>query len=408
MNTNNRYKKATKAALIILAVLLMTTGCSRVENEQPVELPEPIMIETPQPPEPLPTERPAYIPGIEELSTLPALETLVITQGFTAADLDGQTLSLEWLLSEEADYYLLCILDELDQINRIEILWPDTQSWQFSNFEGASVLLLGFSDRGVDGMDDDIIVAAYLQRIVYMPEDNAEPAETPQPKEDEEKPSPKPTAKPTVKPAPEPNKYYVIVDKSKFTFAVFEYESQTGDYTKRVKQFPCALGGRSTPSGTFSIGNKGTWKTWKSGQYSPYHTSYANGLYFHGPLYTAKSFDSLMASSYNGIGTNGTAGCIRTTVEGAKWVFDNLKAGTVVEITASSDRVSKVSKPALIASQPGWDPTDPQKPALPEPTPTPTPAPTPTPTPTPTPAPTPAPTPEPTPTPDADEDEKAA
>lgn len=351
------------------------------DTPKPTETSMPTPTETPMP---TPAERKAYIPGIDEIKTIPEIETLALTDGFSSAVFDGHTLMLKWQIINQADYYLLCVLNEDENIIHIEILWADTESWNIADYQGSAVLLLSFMDMGEDGMEDDVVAAAYLLRIQPEPEDIPEPEPAPKP-EEKPKATLKPTPKPTPKPEPEPERYYIIVDKSKFTFAVFEYEKKTGDYTKRVKQFPCALGGRSTPSGKFKIGNKGTWKTWNSGQYSPYHTSYANGLYFHGPLYTGKTFDSLIASSYNAIGTDSTAGCIRTTVEGAKWVFDNCKAGTVVEIVSGSERVSRVTKPALDFALLGWDPTDPKKPEAPKPTPTPAPEPTPTPTPTPVP-----------------------
>ncbi len=69
-------------------------------------------------------------------------------------------------------------------------------------------------------------------------------------------------------------------------------------------------------------------------------------------------------SYYNDIGTAASSGCLRTTFEGAKWVYYNCPAGTIVKIVSSSDMVDKVEKPPLDPAYPRWDPTDPDKPYL--------------------------------------------
>ncbi|MBN1775092.1 MAG: L,D-transpeptidase, partial [Clostridiales bacterium] len=208
--------------------------------------------------------------------------------------------------------------------------------------------------------------------------------------------APKATATPKPTPTPKPpNKYMIIVDKADCAFAVFARDDN-GEYTQKVVTYPAALGGSKTPVGTYKIGSKMAWKTWNMSprEYSPYTSTYSTGKYFHGPLYYSKSFDTLDAAYYNGIGSpNVTGGCVRTTVAGARFVYYNCTAGTVVQIVSSSDLVSYPGKPPIDPDFPTWDPTDPAKPT---PSPTPTPTPTTEPTATPTTEPTPTTTPEPT------------
>lgn len=385
--SNKKYKVVAKfAAMLLVAVIISVVFVPGLtENEKeiaalPAETPELIIKSEPSEPLPIPEPivRAAYIPDIDELAAIPSFEALSSIGDFLQADIDEEgTLSLLWKQSSAIDYYLLYALDEDGEILQTEILWPNSVSWNFYDFYGFKVMLLGFKDMGEDGIDDDTVVFCLMRRIEQQPQDTPELTEKPTS-------TPKPTATP--KPPAEPNKYYIIVDKSKFTFAILEYEEETGKYSKRVRQFPCALGGSATPSGKFKIGSKGEWKTWSSTSFSPYHTRYASGLYFHGPLYSKKDdFGALKPYSYNQIGTTASQGCIRTTVAGALWVYKNCKPGTVVEIVKSSDRVSKITKPSIDPAFPNWDPTDPNKPKKPEPMPTPTPAPTPTPTPSPTP-----------------------
>ena len=362
---------ALLALVIFSAALVPTFLKSEMEAAEPPAQTTELTVGTEplkQLPTPAPVARAAYIPDIDELTAIPSFEELLTAGDFSRADIDEEgTLSLLWNQSGAADYYLLYALDENGGALQTEILWPNTGGWNFGNFIGAAVMLLGYKDMGEDGMEDDTVVYSLVKHFELSPEETPEFTEG-------AKSTPKPPAAP--KPPAKPNKHYIIVDKSKFTFAIFEYEEETRAYTKRVNQFPCALGGSATPSGKFKIGTKGEWKKWSSTSFSPYHTRYANGLYFHGPLYKIKGdFGSLKPESYNQIGTNASHGCIRTTVAGALWVYKNCKAGTVVEIVKSSDKVSKATKLSIDPDFPAWDPTDPRKPEKPAPTPTPAPTP---------------------------------
>lgn len=64
-------------------------------------------------------------------------------------------------------------------------------------------------------------------------------------------------------------------------------------------------------------------------------------------------------------GTSASAGCIRLTVQDAKWIYDNCKSGTTVEFYSSSEPgpLGK-PEPAKIEEYEelrDWDPTDPDE-----------------------------------------------
>ena len=58
-------------------------------------------------------------------------------------------------------------------------------------------------------------------------------------------------------------------------------------------------------------------------------------------------------------------GCVRLTVEDAKWIYDNCPSGTYVEVYDSDDPgpLGKPEAMKLDADSPnkGWDPTDPDE-----------------------------------------------
>lgn len=61
-------------------------------------------------------------------------------------------------------------------------------------------------------------------------------------------------------------------------------------------------------------------------------------------------------------GTSASAGCIRLTVQDAKWIYDNCKSGTTVEFY-SSNEPGPLGKPESAKIEEyeelrDWDPTD--------------------------------------------------
>ncbi len=310
--------------------------------ESPTPSPEPTTA-------PMPTVRAAFIPDSDELQSMPLLAEIQFDSEKMTSVLEDDILTLSWDIVEGADYYVFYALNENDTLYHKDILWPDISSWLMPDAVNGTVYLFSYKDMGEDSAQDDEIIAAYsLSVVVSAPE----PEQTPAPTEKTEADNVK-------------NKYMIIVDKSDFTFGIFTYD-ESGEYTILVEAFPTAIGAsdRMTPNGTFEISSKGAWKSWSTGSYSPYYTRFTSGLYFHGAVYSDKRNDTMYKSYYNDIGTAASSGCLRTTFEGAKWVYYNCPAGTVVKIVTSSDLVDKVIKTPLDPAYPRWDPTDPDKPKL--------------------------------------------
>jgi hypothetical protein len=304
-------------------------------------------------PTPSPTPRLPYIPDPDELPDIPAFDALPITGDIGVARSEaGGGLSLNWEIDPLADYYVLCVVDADHVLVRQDILWPDIAAWEIPDFRGAGVLLLSYADMGEDSAQDDVLEHVLFTDVTSMMYGMS-----------------------TAVPAPETeglSQYYILVDKTDHAFSIFTYD-ENGEYTIKVATFPCALGrsSRMTPTGAFSISSKGEWKRWGSSYYSPYYTRYTSGLYIHGPVYRSKNNGRLRPDSYEEIGTNASSGCVRTTVAGARFVYYNCPAGTVIEIVAETDLVSWPGLPEIDPSFPTWDPTDPLKPEAPEATPAP-------------------------------------
>ncbi len=131
---------------------------------------------------------------------------------------------------------------------------------------------------------------------------------------------------------PKDSPYFIKVNKTNHVMSIYS-KGDNGEYIVLVGEYKVATGRTPglTPIGTFTLGSKEAWHDW-GGTTSPYTTSYAKGLYIHGPLYNARNFNNVIQSSVSEIGFNKTSGCLRTSVEAAKFVFDNCPQGTKVEI----------------------------------------------------------------------------
>ncbi len=340
------------AVLIVIATVAVALVSTRpvfapAEPEEAVVASETVTAAPDE--EPSPAVRAAYIPDPLELQQLPEISTLELKKEYMKLQQEEDLLNVSWTVFEDADYYVFCVLDGDNNVLQQDILWAEIGEWELPEYQGSAVLLLCYKDMGEDNAEDDLLVGAYMEETTSFKAIAGQESE------------PESTA------ANPQNKYYIIVDKEDYAFSAFTYD-KNGEYTIKVKTFPCALGrtSRMTPIGTFTISSKGPWKRWGSGRVSPYYTRYTSGLYFHGPLYSTKRGDALFPYTYEEIGTSATSGCVRTTTYAAYWVYTYCPAGTKVDIVKSSDLVSNPGKPPIDPAFPKWDPTDPD---MPEPAP---------------------------------------
>ncbi len=57
----------------------------------------------------------------------------------------------------------------------------------------------------------------------------------------------------------------------------------------------------------------------------------SRGILFHSLPYYKRAKDTLCTDKYKQTGTAGVDGCVRLTVEDAKWIAEKLREGTTVE-----------------------------------------------------------------------------
>lgn len=108
-----------------------------------------------------------------------------------------------------------------------------------------------------------------------------------------------------------------------------------------VRHMLCSTGldATPTPTGTFYMPKKAyaaertEWYYFKEFDcYAKYATRIKGGILFHSVIYGSKSDSSLRTSSVRNLGSKASHGCIRLTVDNAKWIAKNCPSGTKVKI----------------------------------------------------------------------------
>lgn len=152
--------------------------------------------------------------------------------------------------------------------------------------------------------------------------------------------------------------YLIKVNKQQNCVTI--YKKNTAGKYKPVKALVCSTG-YATKLGTYSLGQKMRWHTLDGPCYGQYCTRIYGGVLFHSVWYTGYNNPStLSVSSYNKLGTTASHGCVRLTVAGAKWIYDNVPSGTKVVIYSDSNP-GPLGKPKAIKlpyNGVAWDPTD--------------------------------------------------
>ncbi len=117
---------------------------------------------------------------------------------------------------------------------------------------------------------------------------------------------------------------------------MYAYKWVNGSYSERVRTMKISTGTKSdpTPLGTFTAGGPiSRWYYFKKFDVWAQYAWRMQGPYlFHSVLYNEKDTSTLIEGSVYKLGSRASHGCIRLTVEDAKWIFNNCGAGTTVKV----------------------------------------------------------------------------
>ena len=128
--------------------------------------------------------------------------------------------------------------------------------------------------------------------------------------------------------------YKLVIDVS--DQRVYAYEWVNGQYDRLARTMVCSTGLPDTPTplGTWNAGGPcGRWYYFKKFDCWAQYAYRINGPYlFHSVIYSEKDTSTLRQSSVNNLGRKASHGCVRLSVEDAKWIYNNCPAGTTVTV----------------------------------------------------------------------------
>ncbi|KRQ87943.1 putative L,D-transpeptidase YciB precursor [Caloramator mitchellensis] len=121
--------------------------------------------------------------------------------------------------------------------------------------------------------------------------------------------------------------YLLLVDS--FGNKVYIFNGTSNNW-KFIKSMLCTDGKKSTPTvkGIFEINGRGPWLiSYTPGVLAKYKVRFFKNYYFHSVLVNSKGkvIDGRLGQSLS-------HGCIRLSIENAKWIYDNIKDGSKVYI----------------------------------------------------------------------------
>lgn len=129
-----------------------------------------------------------------------------------------------------------------------------------------------------------------------------------------------------------PYRVEISISKQK----VYVYKWHFGSYSKLVKTMTCTTGTTETPTplGSFKMGGPcGRWYYFKKFDcWAQYASRITGGILFHSVIYSEKDEATLRQSTVNALGTRASHGCVRLSVENARWIYENISPGTTCRV----------------------------------------------------------------------------
>jgi len=161
------------------------------------------------------------------------------------------------------------------------------------------------------------------------------------------------------------NMPYAIKVNRKLNYITIYEANEEGKYNVPVRSDLCSCGigeteDNETPLGSYYISKQWDWATLIASMYGQYTSRFNGDILFHSVPYSKKYDPStLYGEEYNKLGSPASHGCVRLTVEAAKFIYDNCKSGTLVVVVEDDETAACDITPVLkISPECTWDPTD--------------------------------------------------
>lgn len=157
--------------------------------------------------------------------------------------------------------------------------------------------------------------------------------------------------------------YTVYVNRTQNCVTVMEQKDDGTSVLAKVMACSCGKEGHETPEGVFATSDYYEWRAMVDGTYGKYAVRFNNKILFHSVPYLKPSDDTLEWDQYNLLGQNASLGCVRLSAVDAKWIYDNCKVGTTVEVYSGDNIIGDAVKPETVqipedSPYKNWDPTN--------------------------------------------------
>lgn len=126
--------------------------------------------------------------------------------------------------------------------------------------------------------------------------------------------------------------YLLKIDTKRQLVTAYGWED--GEYTRKAREMVCSTGldETPTPAGVYkATGPVARWCYFPTYDcWAQYAFRIKGGVLFHSVLFQQAKESTLLEGSVKKLGRKSSHGCVRLSVEDAKWIFENCAAGTTV------------------------------------------------------------------------------
>jgi len=153
------------------------------------------------------------------------------------------------------------------------------------------------------------------------------------------------------------NTYSIKINKSKNFITIYKLDSSAKELA--FKTFRCSVNS-NVPIGSSKITEKFVWRMLDRNQYAQYTSRIGATLYIHSVPYSSEKNSSLITDAYNKLGSTASIGSIYLAVADSKWIYENCKNDTVVEVyeNAAEEPAIPIADKIELPFGTGYDPSD--------------------------------------------------
>lgn len=152
--------------------------------------------------------------------------------------------------------------------------------------------------------------------------------------------------------------YLIKVNKSNNFITIYKLDNKK-EYTIVYKTFRCSVNSKVS-TGNTKISEKYVWRMLDTNQYAQFTSRIGATMYIHSVPYSSEKTSSLISDAYNNLGNTATIGSIYLTVADSKWIYENCKNDTTVEVyeDAAEEPAIALEDKKTLPFGTGYDPSD--------------------------------------------------